>query len=101
MIATPACCATLLKPAAWGEHHDQSFFGWFNACFNRNAARYEAGVGETAPQRALDGGLCPAARRHGLPVFPAAANLVPCPWKIAACFHLHYGLPSGSTSSRP
>ena len=47
MILTPALCATLLKPLHKGEHHGQKgFFGWFNRMFNRNAARYEAGVGK-------------------------------------------------------
>ena len=47
MILTPALCSTLLKPLHKGEHHGQKgFFGWFNRMFNRNAARYEAGVGK-------------------------------------------------------
>ncbi|VFS40666.1 aminoglycoside/multidrug efflux system [Enterobacter cancerogenus] len=47
MILTPALCCTLLKPLHKGEHHGQKgFFGWFNRMFNRNAARYEAGVGK-------------------------------------------------------
>ncbi|MCT4701434.1 multidrug efflux RND transporter permease AcrD [Enterobacteriaceae bacterium H20N1] len=47
MILTPALCATLLKPLHKGEHHGQKgFFGWFNRMFNRNAARYENGVGK-------------------------------------------------------
>lgn len=46
MILTPALCATLLKPLHKGEQHGQKgFFGWFNRMFNRNAARYENGVG--------------------------------------------------------
>ncbi len=46
MILTPALCATLLKPLHKGEQHGQKgFFGWFNRMFDRNAARYEAGVG--------------------------------------------------------
>lgn len=47
MILTPALCATLLKPLHKGEHHGQKgFFGWFNSMFNRNADRYENGVGK-------------------------------------------------------
>lgn len=47
MILTPALCATLLKPLHKGEHHGQKgFFGWFNRMFNRNADRYENGVGK-------------------------------------------------------
>ncbi|BCG08480.1 multidrug efflux RND transporter permease AcrD [Buttiauxella agrestis] len=47
MILTPALCATILKPLHKGEHHGQKgFFGWFNRMFNRNAARYESGVGK-------------------------------------------------------
>jgi multidrug efflux pump len=43
MILTPALCATLLKPIAKGHHHGRrGFFGWFN----RNAERYERGVGK-------------------------------------------------------
>ncbi|ROR04684.1 multidrug efflux RND transporter permease AcrD [Erwinia sp. JUb26] len=46
MILTPALCATLLKPLAQGHHHGRrGFFGWFNRMFNRNAERYERGVG--------------------------------------------------------
>lgn len=46
MILTPALCATLLKPLPQGAHHERrGFFGWFNRTFNRNAARYERGVG--------------------------------------------------------
>ena len=46
MILTPALCATMLKPIAKGHHHGRrGFFGWFNRMFNRNAARYERGVG--------------------------------------------------------
>ncbi|HGE7259830.1 TPA: efflux RND transporter permease subunit, partial [Serratia marcescens] len=46
MILTPALCATLLKPIAKGHHHGKrGFFGWFNRMFNRNAERYERGVG--------------------------------------------------------
>ncbi|WP_312047400.1 efflux RND transporter permease subunit, partial [Erwinia sp.] len=46
MVLTPALCATLLKPLPQGEHHARrGFFGWFNRTFNRNAARYERGVG--------------------------------------------------------
>ncbi|WP_034916294.1 multidrug efflux RND transporter permease AcrD [Erwinia sp. 9145] len=45
MILTPALCATLLKPT--GQHHERrGFFGWFNRTFNKNAARYERGVGK-------------------------------------------------------
>lgn len=47
MILTPALCATILKPLHKGEHHGQKgFFGWFNRMFNRNAQRYESGVGK-------------------------------------------------------
>ncbi|WP_428943714.1 multidrug efflux RND transporter permease AcrD [Pantoea sp. FN060301] len=46
MILTPALCATLLKPLEKGQHHGRrGFFGWFNRMFNRNADRYERGVG--------------------------------------------------------
>ncbi len=78
MILTPALCATLLKPLHKGEHHGQKgFFGWFNRMFNRNAARYEAGVGKVLHRSVrwmvvyvlLLGGMV-------FPV-PAAANLVP------------------------
>ncbi|MFU9137861.1 multidrug efflux RND transporter permease AcrD [Erwinia tasmaniensis] len=47
MILTPALCATLLKPLEKGHHHGRrGFFGWFNRLFNRNAERYERGVGK-------------------------------------------------------
>ncbi|WP_455813981.1 multidrug efflux RND transporter permease AcrD [Pseudomonas graminis] len=47
MILTPALCSTLLKPLAKGHHHGRrGFFGWFNRMFNRNAERYERGVGK-------------------------------------------------------
>ncbi|MGB9095456.1 multidrug efflux RND transporter permease AcrD [Erwinia sp.] len=47
MILTPALCATLLKPIPKGHHHGRrGFFGWFNRMFNRNAERYERGVGK-------------------------------------------------------
>ena len=46
LILTPALCATLLKPLKKGHHHGRrGFFGWFNRMFNRNAERYERGVG--------------------------------------------------------
>ncbi|WP_297201332.1 multidrug efflux RND transporter permease AcrD [uncultured Pluralibacter sp.] len=47
MILTPALCATLLKPLKKGEQHGQKgFFGWFNRNFNREADRYQRGVGK-------------------------------------------------------
>ena len=47
LILTPALCATILKPLHKGEQHGQKgFFGWFNRMFNRNAERYENGVGK-------------------------------------------------------
>ncbi|CCG87968.1 multidrug efflux RND transporter permease AcrD [Erwinia piriflorinigrans] len=47
MILTPALCSTLLKPVPKGSHHQRrGFFGWFNRMFNRNAERYEHGVGK-------------------------------------------------------
>ena len=47
LILTPALCATMLKPIQKGSHGATTgFFGWFNRMFNRNAARYEAGVGK-------------------------------------------------------
>lgn len=47
---TPALCATLLKPAAQAGHGNRSgllgrFFNAFNRVFDRNADRYQAGVG--------------------------------------------------------
>ena len=47
LILTPALCATMLKPIEKGDHgeHKRGFFGWFNRMFNRNADRYERGVG--------------------------------------------------------
>ena len=55
MTLTPALCATLLKPVAKGEHHAAPSgplgplmargFGAFNRFFDRNAERYERGVG--------------------------------------------------------
>lgn len=46
MVLTPALCATLLKPLPQGQHHERrGFFGCFNRMFNRNATRYERGVG--------------------------------------------------------
>ena len=46
LILTPALCATILKPLPKGHHHGRrGFFGWFNRMFNRNAERYERGVG--------------------------------------------------------
>ncbi|TBW33052.1 efflux RND transporter permease subunit [Azotobacter chroococcum] len=45
LIFTPALCATLLKPVARGEHHQQrGFFGWFNRTFERSVQGYEQGV---------------------------------------------------------
>jgi hydrophobe/amphiphile efflux-1 (HAE1) family protein len=54
MTLTPALCATLLKPVAKGEHHVPGgllgpvlgrFFNGFNRFFDRNADRYQRGVG--------------------------------------------------------
>ncbi len=45
IVLTPALCATLLKPAAAGEHHEKrGFFGWFNRFFDRSTNRYANGV---------------------------------------------------------
>lgn len=46
LTLTPALCSTILKPIAKGHHHGKTgFFGWFNRMFDRNANRYEKGVG--------------------------------------------------------
>jgi len=46
LTLTPALCSTILKPIAKGHHHGKTgFFGWFNRMFDRNANRYENGVG--------------------------------------------------------
>ena len=44
LTLTPALCATMLKPH---EGHGQQgrFFTWFNRTFDRNATRYQGGVG--------------------------------------------------------
>ncbi|WCT74203.1 efflux RND transporter permease subunit [Sphingomonas naphthae] len=45
LVLTPALCATILKPAKGGHHHDRKgFFGWFNRTFDRNVDRYGKGV---------------------------------------------------------
>ncbi|WP_028008482.1 efflux RND transporter permease subunit [Solimonas flava] len=45
LIFTPALCATILKPAAHGEHAQRrGFFGWFNRFFDASNRRYESGV---------------------------------------------------------
>ncbi|EIC82993.1 multidrug efflux RND transporter permease AcrD [Serratia sp. M24T3] len=46
LTLTPALCSTILKPIAKGHHHGKrGFFGWFNRMFDKNARRYEHGVG--------------------------------------------------------
>ncbi len=46
LTLTPALCSTILKPVAAGHHHGKrGFFGWFNRMFDKNARRYERGVG--------------------------------------------------------
>ncbi|PAU64371.1 multidrug efflux RND transporter permease [Pseudomonas sp. PIC25] len=46
MSLSPALCATLLKPSAEGGHvPKRGFFAWFNRTFERNAGRYQGGVG--------------------------------------------------------
>src|SRR4029078_8961595 len=46
LILTPALCATMLSPSAKGHHETKKgFFGWFNRTFDRNADRYQKGVG--------------------------------------------------------
>ncbi len=46
LTLTPALCSTILKPIAKGHHHGKrGFFGWFNRMFDKNAHRYERGVG--------------------------------------------------------
>jgi len=46
LTLTPALCSTILKPIAQGHHHGKrGFFGWFNRMFDKNARRYERGVG--------------------------------------------------------
>ncbi|MES2492244.1 MAG: efflux RND transporter permease subunit [Pseudomonadota bacterium] len=49
LILTPALCATILKPHDPAKHRGDGlldrFFRWFNGFFDRNAARYEVGVG--------------------------------------------------------
>jgi hydrophobe/amphiphile efflux-1 (HAE1) family protein len=46
MTLSPALCATLLKPVG-NEHNEPNgrFFVWFNRMFDRNADRYQRGVG--------------------------------------------------------
>ncbi|MBB2495344.1 efflux RND transporter permease subunit [Aquipseudomonas ullengensis] len=44
MTLSPALCATLLKPGH-GQAPQRGFFAWFNRTFERNAARYQRGVG--------------------------------------------------------
>ncbi|WP_020648114.1 efflux RND transporter permease subunit [Solimonas variicoloris] len=45
LIFTPALCATILKPAAHGEHAPRrGFFGWFNRFFDASNRCYESGV---------------------------------------------------------
>jgi len=55
MTLTPALCATLLKPAANHGEARRGFFGWFNRTFERNALRYQRGVGNVLarPLRSL------------------------------------------------
>ncbi|NMP29204.1 multidrug efflux RND transporter permease AcrD [Rahnella sp. SAP-1] len=51
LTLTPALCATILKPIAQGHHHGKrGFFGWFNRMFDKNARRYERGVGRILQQ---------------------------------------------------
>ncbi|MGE4450651.1 efflux RND transporter permease subunit [Castellaniella sp.] len=45
IIFTPALCATILKPIKHGHGERAGFFGWFNRWFERNANRYQGGVG--------------------------------------------------------
>jgi len=45
IVFTPALCATLLKPFDPAHHEKTGFFGWFNRWFDRNAGRYQGGVG--------------------------------------------------------
>ncbi|PAU61036.1 efflux RND transporter permease subunit [Pseudomonas indica] len=46
MSLSPALCATLLRPSAEGGHAPKrGFFAWFNRTFERNAGRYQGGVG--------------------------------------------------------
>ncbi len=45
LVLTPALCATLLKPAAPGEHHARrGFFGWFNRAFAASSRGYGNGL---------------------------------------------------------
>ena len=54
LIFTPALCATLLKPAKPGHHHQKrGFFGWFNRMFDAAAGRYQKGVAAILGRRGL------------------------------------------------
>ena len=44
LVLTPALCATMLKPSS-GHAERKGFFGWFNRTFDKNADRYQRGVG--------------------------------------------------------
>jgi multidrug efflux pump len=44
LVLTPALCATMLKPSS-GHGERKGLFGWFNRTFDRNADRYQRGVG--------------------------------------------------------
>jgi len=44
LVLTPALCATMLKPSS-GHGERKGLFGWFNRTFDRNANRYQRGVG--------------------------------------------------------
>jgi multidrug efflux pump len=44
LVLTPALCATMLKPSS-GHGERKGFFGWFNRTFDKNADRYQRGVG--------------------------------------------------------
>jgi hydrophobe/amphiphile efflux-1 (HAE1) family protein len=50
LTLTPALCATILKPHVPGQGLPRGpvgrFFAWFNRMFDRNADRYQSGVGK-------------------------------------------------------
>ncbi|MFT4048118.1 MAG: efflux RND transporter permease subunit, partial [Solimonas sp.] len=103
MTLTPALCATLLKPLDGGHATPRGplgrFFAWFNARFDRGAARYRQGV-----ERVL------AHRRVGVLVFVALLlGMGLLFWRLPTSFlpeedqgmlMVQVKLPSGATQER-
>ncbi|MDR3513540.1 MAG: efflux RND transporter permease subunit [Caulobacteraceae bacterium] len=74
LVLTPALCASLLKPAAKGQHvSERGFFGWFNRTFASGVERYDRSL------RGILGRPLPAMAVYGVVVVVMAVLFIRLP----------------------